>query len=159
MQQPQALAQSNWRYFPWAVAGVMGIVIAVNVTMAVLATRTFPGNVGSDGFTLSNRYNEVIQTARRDRNRGWTVAAEMPDGRPRILPRDAAGKALAGAQVSLSARRPLGDVEAIDMPVARDAAGAFTAAMPLPEPGQWDLTISVTANGETETVTQRVIRK
>lgn len=159
MQQAQAIPRSAWRFFPWAVAGTMGIVIGVNVALAVFATRTFPGDVGSDGFTLSNRYNEVIQTARHATGLGWTIAVDLADGRPRIVPRDRAGAPLAGAQVQLAAQRPLGEAHVVAVAVARDAAGTFLAEAALPEAGQWDLSITVTANGETETTTHRVVRK
>ena len=42
-----------WPYFPWFIAGAMGVVIAVNSYMAYSALSTFPGNAGSDGFDLS----------------------------------------------------------------------------------------------------------
>ncbi len=159
MAQQHAISSSGWRLFPWAVTAAMSVVVGVNVTMAVLATRTYPGDVGSDGFTLSNRYNEVIKASRAARSLGWTVAVDLRGDTPHVLPRDRNGAPLVGAQVRLSARRPLGDVTAIELPVHADAAGGFLATAALPEAGQWDLTATVTAAGATETITQRIVRK
>ena len=63
----------------------------LGLTLVVLATHTFPGNVGSDGFTLSNRYNQVIEGTRRDRGFGWQVAADLVGDRLHVKLRDATG--------------------------------------------------------------------
>ena len=159
MQQAQTLDRSGWRFFPWAVAGVMGIVIAVNVVLAVLATWTFPGDVGSDGFTLSNRYNQVMQAAQREQGNGWRIVADITGGHARVLPRDRAGAPLPGAVVAMSVRRPLGDDTVTALDVMRDATGAAVSVAPLPGHGQWDLAVTVTANGEVVTRTQRVVNE
>ena len=159
MQQAYSLDRSGWRFFPWAVAGVMGIVIAVNVVLAVLATRTFPGDVGSDGFTLSNRYNQVMQAERREQGNGWRIAADVSGGHARVLPRDRAGAPLAGAVVAMSVRRPLGDDSVTALDVMRDATGTFVSAVPLPGHGQWDLVVTVTAYGDVVTRTQRIVNE
>lgn len=154
-----ARVQTNWRFFPWAVAAGMGVVIAVNVLMAVLAMRSFPGNVGSDGFTLSNRYNQVIQSARTDQGRGWSVMADLAGDRPRVITRGRDGAPLGDAQVQVSARRPLGADANIPLAMSAQGAGVHIARDGLPAPGQWDLTITVRTNTETLTTTQRVVRK
>lgn len=154
-----ARMRSNWRFFPWAVVAGMGVVIAVNVTMTVLAVRSFPGNVGSDGFTLSNRYNQVMQSARTDQGRGWSVIADLADDRPRVVTRGRDGAPLGDARVQVSARRPLGSDARIPLAMSVQGAGVHVSADGLPAPGQWDLTIAVTAHGETLTTTQRVVRK
>lgn len=157
--QASARGQSNWRFFPWAIAAGMGVVIGVNVLMAVLAIRSFPGNVGSDGFTLSNRYNQVMQSARADQGRGWSVLADLAGDRPRIVMRGRDGALLEGAEVQVAARRPLGADASLPLAMSRQGAGVHVAVTGLPAPGQWDLTIAVTDNGETLTTTQRVVRK
>jgi nitrogen fixation protein FixH len=159
MQQARTLDRSGWRFFPWAVAGSMGVVIGVNVVLAVLAARTFPGDVGSDGFTLSNRYNEVMQAARREQGTGWRIVADITAGHARLALADRAGRPLADAVVTMAVRRPLGDDSLIALDVRRDAAGAYVSAAPLPGRGQWDLTVTVTAMGETVTRTQRIVRE
>lgn len=159
MQQTTALSQSKWRYFPWAVAAGMGVVIAVNITMAVLATQSFPGNVGSDGFTLSNRYNQVMQSARQDQGRGWAVMASVADSRARIVARDRDGAPLDRPLVQVTARRPLGNDPAVMLVMTELAPGVLVSSTDLPGPGQWDLTIVTIANGASLTTTQRVIRK
>lgn len=153
------MPQSNWRFFPWAIAGGMGVVIGVNILMVVLATHSFPGNVGSDGFTLSNRYNQVMQSARQDQGRGWAVLAALPDARVRITARDREGAPLLGASVRISARRPLGSDASIALTMMETAPGVHVSSTDLPAPGQWDLVIIITAHGESLTTTQRVIRR
>ena len=69
--------RSAWRWFPWAVAGTMGIVIVVNVWMVVIAMRSFPGAAQGNGFALSNEYNQVLKDEARQEALGWTLAIAL----------------------------------------------------------------------------------
>ena len=40
--------RSLWRFYPWFIAGGLGLVIAVNVVMVTIALRTFPGVADAD---------------------------------------------------------------------------------------------------------------
>lgn len=157
MHPAPTVPTSHWRFFPWAVAAGIGLVVAVNIGMAVLATRSFPGNVGSDGFTLSNRYNQVMQSARQDQGRGWVVQAGLAEGRPRVVTQDRDGAPLVGAVVAVTARRPLGGDEGLAIPMTALAPGLHGAGATLPGAGQWDLTVTVSHGGGTRTTTQRVV--
>lgn len=157
MTPVQATIKSSWRFFPWAIAGGMGLVVLVNITLVMLATHTFPGDVGSDGFTLSNRYNQVIEGTRRDRGFGWQVAADLVGDRLHVKLRDATGAPLMGAQVQVRVVRPVGPPEGTMLPMRKDGAETYISTVALPASGQWDATITIAAGGQTKASTQRLV--
>jgi len=56
------------RFTGWHMTGILlgffGIIVAVNFTMATLATRTFGGVVVQNSYVASQRYNEWLKAAR-----------------------------------------------------------------------------------------------
>jgi nitrogen fixation protein FixH len=58
-----------------------GVVIAVNVTMAMFATRTFGGTVVDNSYVASQKYNGWLAEARRQKQLGWTASASLDAGR------------------------------------------------------------------------------
>lgn len=149
---------SSWRWFPWAVAGAMGLVIAVNVGMVYAALHTFPGQAGSDGFDLSNRYDQVIERTQAQAALGWTVAAEVDaQHRPVLVLQDRAGAPLSGAMVHATAERPVGPERNTALAFRETAPGHYVANTALDEQGQWDLLLSADAHGQDLTTTRRIV--
>lgn len=66
-----------------------GLIIAVNVTMAVLATRTFPGLEVENSFVASQEFNTSMQAQKA---LGWIAGADFTDGRLVVDIRDGNGK-------------------------------------------------------------------
>ena len=149
---------SAWRWFPWALAGGMAVVFAVNGAMVAFAIGTFPGKAGSDGFDLSNHYDRVLETAERQAALGWKLDATLDAaGRPVVTLTDRAGTPLSHAGVEAVAERPLGEPERARLALHAAGTGRYVAQTPLPGPGQWDLTLSATAVGHTVAATRRVV--
>ena len=64
----------------------MGVVFAVNGYFIYAAVNTFPGAAGTDGFDLSNGYDQVLATAAQQAALGWQVEAQSIDaGHPLLL--------------------------------------------------------------------------
>jgi nitrogen fixation protein FixH len=151
-------APSRWRFFPWALAAGMGVVMVVNFGMAYTALHTFPGSAGNDGFDLSNHYDKVLDSVARQNALGWTVTVEADaSDRPviHLLGRD--GAPLIGATITATAERPVGDRMTSTPAFTETAPGTYRAASALGAKGQWDLELSATARGETVNTTRRVI--
>jgi nitrogen fixation protein FixH len=149
---------SSWRWFPWALVGGLGVVIAVNIAMVSFALHTFPGQAGSDGFDLSNHYDRVLDNAQRQAALGWTLQA-APDaaGRPVVTLTDRAGAPLLEASITAVAERPLGPAETARLAFHDAGAGRYVADAALALPGQWDLTLTATAHGHVIAATRRVV--
>lgn len=125
--------------------GGFGIVIAVNMTAAVLASSTFGGIVVENSYVASQKYNGWLQQAEAQRQLGWTIsAARLPDGRIELttagVPTD--------AQVNAIARHPLGRMPDMPLVFAADADGRFSSSGPLAA-GRWILRVTVAAQGQT----------
>ena len=156
---PQSPARSLWRFFPWAVVACMTIVVMVNAGMVYAALHGFPGAAGDDeGFALSNHYDLVLDQAQRAAALGWSISAETDDsGRPVVKLTDRDGAPLRGASVAASAGRPLGAPETRALTFREAGGGRYVADAVLPNPGQWELTLSASADGHTMAATRRVI--
>jgi nitrogen fixation protein FixH len=57
-----------------------GVIVAVNVTMAVLAGRTWTGLVVKNSYVASQHFNEGLAAARRQAARGWSSSLGYADG-------------------------------------------------------------------------------
>jgi nitrogen fixation protein FixH len=151
--------RSVWRFFPLAVIVSMAVVVAVNAGMVYVALHSFPGATGGDeGFALSNHYDTVLDHARRDAALGWNVSAQADDtGRAVVVLTDRQGAALQGAAVEASAERPLGAPETRALTFHEEDAGRYVADVALPLRGQWELTLTASAEGHIMAATRRVI--
>ena len=150
---------SAWRFFPLAVILSMTFVVVVNAGMVYEALHSFPGaSEGDEGFALSNHYDIVLDQAQRQAALGWKVAAQTDDaGRAVVVLTDRQGVALHGATVAASAERPLGAPEARSLTFQEVGAGRYVADAVLPLQGQWELTLTASAEGHTVAATRRVI--
>jgi len=147
-----------WSFFPWFIAGGMGLVIAVNGFMAYSALSTFPGNAGGDGFDLSNNYNVILARMEREAALGWTVKAELDkSGHPILTLTDRSGGVLAGATIEATAQRPLGDQHTTKLRFSEVSPGRYLGAAALGDKGQWDLELSAHAGGHDFSTTRRLV--
>ena len=67
-----------------------GLIIAVNLTMAVLANKTFPGLEVENSYVASQQFNDA---ALAQRALGWTAEADYADGVLTVDIRDRDGMA------------------------------------------------------------------
>lgn len=143
------------RHFAAVMLGGFGVVIAVNLAMAVLAARSHPGMVVESSHVAGQKFNGWLEAGRAQRARGWDVAVTM-DGR--ILQVDASNalKApLLDAAVEARVRHPLGQEEAAVLMLADAGAGRYRGTVPVP-PGQWDVELRVRRGGEQHWMKTRI---
>lgn len=155
------MERSNWRYFPWALAGGMSVVVAVNIVMATTALRTFPGQApGGEGFDLSNRYNAVMDRVQREAAVGWTIGADADRrGHPVLILTGANHAPLAHAHIAAMADRPLGAPRTTPVVFTETTPGRYVGDVSLPEPGQWEIRFTASADGHDLTATRRIVVK
>ena len=152
------MRQSPWRFFPLATVAGLGLVVLVNAGLVFAALHSFPGKAGDEDFALSNRYDAVLEREQREASLGWTVAARTDGaGRPEVMLTDRLGQPVRGASVAASAERPLGSPQTRSLVFLETDAGRYIADAALPSAGQWDLTISVSRDGDDVGATRRLI--
>lgn len=110
-----------------------GVVVAVNLTMATLATRTFGGVVVENSYVASQQYNHWLAAARKQDRLGWTVEPRLDADRHIVVKVSERNARLSGF-----ARHPLGR----EADVALTFDPAMRSTRPLPD-GRWALHLLV----------------
>jgi nitrogen fixation protein FixH len=136
-----------------SVLAFFGVVIAVNVTMMMLAIRTLPGTDVDSAYRSSLNYNAEIAAARRQQAQAWRVAGHVErdaDGRTvvRVEARDGAGTPATGLAFSALLERPIDKRADRAVPLAERAAGVYRGETVDVAPGQWDLVLEAERGGE-----------
>ena len=148
---------SAWRLFPFAIAGGLGLVVAVNIGMAVMAHRTAPGLAVQGSFATSNAYGRIQQEARNQVTLGWSLDITQQDGRMMVRLSAADGSPLPAAHLSATASRPMGEAAPLTLAMFETTPGQFRSDIALPGQGQWDVTFVAISNGRSFRHTRRVL--
>jgi nitrogen fixation protein FixH len=119
-----------------------GTVIAVNVTMATLATRTFGGTVVDNSYVASQRFNTWLGEARAQRALGWSARLELDRDRRLVATLEGEGAPIVGASVSAVAGHPVGRATDVTFAFEPLGGGRYRSAAALP-PGRWNLHLTV----------------
>lgn len=120
------------------VAG-FGVVIAVNVLMATLASTSFGGVVVENSYVAGQHFNDWLDKAEASRAMGYDVSASRaPDGRVVLRTQGVP----AGSKVSALARHPLGHQPDTALTFTMTGADSWTSATPLAE-GRWTLRFAI----------------
>ena len=121
----------------WHMTGILvaffGTVIAVNVTMATFAVRTFGGTVVENSYVASQEFNGWLKAARKQQELGWNVTSGLDPQRHVIVTTN-----VDGAEVTGFARHPLG--RAPDVPLAFGHGMRSDRALPS---GRWEIYLTV----------------
>ncbi len=133
------------RFTGWHMTAIMllffGVIITVNMTMAVFATTTFGGKVVENSYVASQKYNDWLAAARTQQRLGWTHEAGL-DGQRHV----AIELSVSHAQVAAVARHPVGREAEIALPFAGEN-GRYRSTEPLPA-GRWIVHLTVTSGAE-----------
>lgn len=127
--------------------GFFGTVIAVNLTMATFAARTFGGTVVDNSYVASQRFNAWLAEGRAQERLGWTARTALDEGRRvRMDLSDRAGP-LAGAEVEAVARHPLGRAGDLTLRFRPAGDGVYVSRDALPA-GRWLVHLEVRRGGD-----------
>jgi nitrogen fixation protein FixH len=134
------------RHITLILVGFFGVVIAVNVLMARLASSTFGGVVVENSYVASEQFNGWLKEASAEQALGWKgEISRDAQGRAVITLRDSNGKALASAKVTAIAEHPLGQRPETDLVLRETAPGTYAAPLAA---GRWRLRVMVEAEGK-----------
>jgi nitrogen fixation protein FixH len=130
------------RFTGWHMTAIMllffGVIITVNMTMAVFATTTFGGKVVENSYVASQKYNDWLAAARAQQQLGWTYKVALAADR-----RVAVDLSVSDARIEAVARHPLGREAEVALRFAGHD-GRFRSTEPLPA-GRWTVHLMVTA--------------
>lgn len=122
--------------------GFFAVVIAVNVTMARMATGTFGGVLAENGYVASQDYNKWIAESTAQDRLGWSIVTRVESGR---LVLDTKG--VQGADVEVIAEHPLGRVDDQAIAMVADGESLHRSLKPMPV-GRWKLRVTLSKGGK-----------
>ncbi len=122
----------------------------------------FPGVVARDYQTKEGDYNQYLQRIETQEARGWRIRKGWVDtatvGRPtlfQVAVEDRQGRPLTGAAVTGVFRRPSDSRLDRTFSMRETGPGTYRAAITLPEPGRWDLSLSIRRGDDVHEVDAR----
>lgn len=130
------------RSFAAIIVGFFGVVVAVNITMARLASGTFGGTVVDNAYVASQQFNGWLAQARAQDRLGWVTPLSL-DGRRHVL----VGVPGTGFVATGTAHHPLGRAADISLRFAPDGHGRLRASTALP-PGRWQVQVELRSGGQ-----------
>jgi nitrogen fixation protein FixH len=129
-------AEFTGRHMLAIMLAFFGVIIAVNLVMATLASKSWTGLVVKNTYVASQQFNRKAEAGRKQAALGWTGELAISGGEIRYVLRDQAGSPVEVRGASALFRRPA--YEAEDQTIALEASkdGAFVARHSLRD-GVW----------------------
>lgn len=123
-----------------------GVIIAVNLTMARLATTSWTGLVVKNSYVASQHFNDELIQAQAQREAGLFSDLAYKDGMLTFMLKDETGAPLVGTDLVAEIGRPA--FEQADTVLALVPVGDTLHQLPLSlEPGVWAVKITGVTNG------------
>jgi nitrogen fixation protein FixH len=138
---PLRQAGFTGRHMLLLVGAFFGVVITVNVGMAVMAARSWTGLVVPNSYVASQQFEGKRLAHERQRAAGWQATLAVSPGLVRLMILDAAGRPVDLGRVSLALNRPVGGHDDRAVELSRTPDGAYVAPLDL-APGTWEARVS-----------------
>ena len=136
-------AQHGFRLTGWhflaIIVAFFAVVITVDVSFAVMAYKTFPGEVSVTPYEDGLLYNKKLAQIAAQEKLGWKAAAGAEPGAVVLIVEDAGGKPVRGLRVSGKLERPATETGRLNAAFHETAPGRYEADIGR-ETGAWDLT-------------------
>ena len=124
-----------------------GVIITVNVTMAVMAGRTWTGLVVKNSYVESQKFNGHLQAARAQHAKGWRTSLTYRDGQLLFQIQDRDGGSLNLKDVKLEYGRPAFEQADQTTALQPKGEGRYSTKLNLGE-GDWVLRLTATKYGQ-----------
>ena len=131
------VARFTGRMFAAIIVGFFGVVVAVNITMARLASSTFGGTVVDNSYVASQEFNGWLAQARAQDRLGWATPVTLDAARRVVIVVPGIGFAARG-----TAHHPLGRAADVPLAFVADGAGRLVSTTPLPA-GRWQVRLQI----------------
>lgn len=126
----------------WVLAiSFFGVIIAVNVGMAVVATRSWTGLVVQNSYVASQEFEEKRLAHEAQKAAGWRATLTYSPGAAQLVILDGANAPVDLGEVALLLNRPVGGHDDQTVELNRAANGGYEAEVELPS-GVWEATVT-----------------
>ena len=119
-----------------------GVIIAVNLVMATVATRTFGGKVVENSYVASQRFNDWLAEGRAQDRLGWSTSFSLDRARRITIAASTPAGALEAARIHAVARHPLGREPDLALTFRPAGGGRYVSTGPLPV-GRWQVQFEI----------------
>lgn len=133
------------RHMVLTMLAFFGVIISVNVTMAVLARTSWTGLVVANSYVASQEFNAKMAETRAQAELHWKGELAIRDGIVRYRLVDRASVAVQLKAVQVTFRRPVDDREDHAIMLASDGEGGFALAHDVAD-GIWVVEINAEAD-------------
>ncbi|MFM6829316.1 MAG: FixH family protein [Novosphingobium sp.] len=146
MTQQRQIRPFTGKHMAAIFVAFFGVVIAVNVTMARLATSTFGGLIVDDSYLAGQHFNSWLAEAKVEQTLGWQGALVRDGaGGVAISVIGGDGKPLRAANVTAIAEHPLGQRPLTNLTLHETAPGTYAAPLMA---GRWRVRVTVQSGGK-----------
>jgi nitrogen fixation protein FixH len=138
------------RHMALLAVSFFGVIIAVNVGMAVLSATSWTGLVVDNSYVASQEFEEKRIAHENQLAAGWQSSFTYAPGLAQLIVTDGAGNPVDLGPVSLLINRPVGGHDDQKLTLSRSSDGSYTATVILGE-GVWEaMATAATATGPFE---------
>jgi nitrogen fixation protein FixH len=157
------LHKGAYQWIPWAFAGCLLAVVAVNGVLGYFALESSTGLVTQHPFENGVEYNRVLEAAAAQDALGWqgriNLASDAEAHRLAAQVIDRAGRPLSGLSVIARLTRPIEPLPDVVVPLRETSSGVYLATTSLSRPGQWDVRIVARRDSAVFQFVQRIVVK
>ncbi len=160
--EPREAAERSERRarFVWVgiILGLLGLAVGTQTVLLTLALGDPSMVAEPDYYQKALAWEETQQQRATNAALGWSVevdsrSVDLTRRELRVVPRDAGGEVLEGAEVSVEAFHKARRAQPVQATLQARDGGAYSAVLPLRRPGLWELRLVVRRGERTFTAT------
>ncbi|MEX0347534.1 MAG: FixH family protein [Rhizobiaceae bacterium] len=140
----------GWKFTGYHMLAVMlvffGVIVAVNLTAATLASSTWTGLVVKNSYVASQKFNDELDGAAAQRERGWQSTLTYTSGTLTVSLVDASGLPLKPSTIEISLGRPAFEQQDRVLVLPYTGGEIFSTEHVL-EPGLWAIQVNAVVDG------------
>lgn len=137
-----ARGEFTGRHMLLAIVGFFGVIIAVNIGMAVVSSVSWTGLVVQNSYVASQEFEEKRLAHIAQQQAGWSASLDYVEGRALLRVVDAGGLAVELGSPVLQINRPVGGHDDQQVALSRGADGVYAGPVAL-GPGVWEARVSI----------------
>lgn len=141
-QTPRQKEFTGWHMLALMVA-FFGVIISVNVFMALSSIRSWTGLVVENSYIASQEFNTKLANAKAQAAKGWQGGLEYSEGALRFNLVDGAVNPIPAETVIVDVSRPIGVEGDQTLTLTQQLDQTYSVAVDL-DPGIWNAAIVVT---------------
>ena len=137
---------TGWHMFA-AMVAFFGVIVGVNLTMAMLASKSWTGLVVKSSYVASQKFNSELAQAEQQRSMGWTSDLSYAAGQIRLGLKNRQGEVLFVDEAHAYIGRPAYERDDQAIVLTRAGDGSVQGDINL-APGAWAIRVEAEIKGQ-----------